>query len=507
MNLWVKSLRQLAVLAVASFFFSCEDEASLIGFKDPKPKFNVRYVDIPLTSSVVLADSFITDHKPFINTYLNAEGNYLSTVFRTFNTTTLAGEFMDPVLGNTRAEAFLQYTPSSVDRLDATSVYDSITMEVRFNYYTYGVFSDQQMTFNVHEVTEYMDGALNTRFFSTTPPPQIDPTPLGELKVSLKYADISKQADLTQDKQDTLTAVAKLRDDFGMRLFSLAYDYPDSIFAKTAKFIAEMKGVSIQPTQQNGILGMYSYSSFTRIHLHYHYIKDGVSTKAVRSFGFLGPQTDNLFEPNYTSITVDRGSSEIAGAVPYQSFQTPSGLRIVQSGAPVITKLDLTNFYAFADTVENVVINTAELVISDIQSSEGLAPISGLILKPMKGDQFINHAIDADSLAMIDYIRAGAVFPDTKHYYISREDPNGSASMSVLGYAADQKKYSVFVTFLTQTLFNKKLKNGVVNPDRIKALGLVAAPPAIFSTVNRTLFNAGNVKLRIYYTKPNQSQP
>jgi hypothetical protein len=506
MNLWVKSLRQLAVLAVASFFFSCEDEASLIGFKDPKPKFNVRYVDIPLTSSVVLADSFITDHKPFINNYLNAEGNYLSTVFRTFNTTTLAGEFMDPVLGNTRAEAFLQYTPSSIARLDATSVYDSITMEVRFNYYTYGVFSDQQMTFNVHEVTEYIDGGLHTRFFSTTPPRQIDPTPLGQLKVDVKFSDISKQYGLTEDKQDTLSAVARLSDDFGMRLFSLAYDYPDSIFAKTAKFIAEMKGISIQPTQQNGILGIYSYSSFTRIHLHYHYIKDGVSTKAVRSFWFLGPQTDDLFEPNYTSITVDRGSSEIAGAMPYQSFQTSSGLRIVQSGAPVITKLDLTNFYAFADTVENVVINTAELLISDVQTS-GLAPISGLMMKPMKGDQFMNHALDADSLAMIDYIRAGAVFPDMKHYYVSREDPSGSGNMSVLSYSTDQKKYSVFVTFLTQTLFNKKLKNGVINPDRINALGLLAAPPATYTTVNRTLFNAANVKLRIFYTKPNRSQP
>ena len=39
MNLWAKRIGQLAVLPVALFFFSCEDEAGVLGYKNPNPKF------------------------------------------------------------------------------------------------------------------------------------------------------------------------------------------------------------------------------------------------------------------------------------------------------------------------------------------------------------------------------------------------------------------------------------------------------------------------------------
>jgi hypothetical protein len=505
MNLWVKSVRQLAVLAVASFFFSCEDEASLIGFPDQKPKFNVSYVDIPLTSSVILIDSFITDQKPFLNKYPNVGGTSFGSSVYASNYTVLAGEYNDPALGNTRAEAFLQMTPTAIARLDATSVYDSATIEVRFSYYSFGVSTDQQATFKIHEITgSALDGDLNSHYYSSTPPREINPTPLGEIKISVKYADLVKQNGLAEGAQDTLQGKTRLDDEFGKRLFDLAYNYTDSVFAKTEKFVQEIKGISIQPTQSNGIFGIYSFSQLTRIHVHYHYLKSGTVTNAVKSFTFSGSNLDKLYDPNYTSIIVNRGGSELAGAVPYQSFQTSSGTRVVQSGAPVTTKLDLSNFYAFADTVENVVINTAELVITNVESTPGLPTISSLVMKPMKGDLFTNHALDADSLSMIRYVRAGALIPDLKHYYLRKEDPNSTLNAAVLSYNSDKKQYSAFMTFFVQTLFENK---NLSESDRIFSLGLQAGTPSPFTTLNRALFNAGNVKLRIFYTKPNQVEP
>ena len=57
MNLWAKRIGQLAVFAVALFFLSCQDEASLLGYKNPNTKFQVSYVEIPIESSVLLLDS------------------------------------------------------------------------------------------------------------------------------------------------------------------------------------------------------------------------------------------------------------------------------------------------------------------------------------------------------------------------------------------------------------------------------------------------------------------
>src|SRR5687768_12985680 len=99
MNLWAKRIvRQLTVLAVALFFFSsCEDETSLLGFKNPKSKFNVSYLEIPLGSSVLLIDSIITDNK--------------------LNNGVFVGQYTDPVAGQVTASVFLQMLPTSTAKL------------------------------------------------------------------------------------------------------------------------------------------------------------------------------------------------------------------------------------------------------------------------------------------------------------------------------------------------------------------------------------------------------
>ena len=62
MNLWVNRIGQLTMLAVALFFFSCEDETSILGYKNPNSKFKVSYVEIPIESSVLLRDSLRTSN-------------------------------------------------------------------------------------------------------------------------------------------------------------------------------------------------------------------------------------------------------------------------------------------------------------------------------------------------------------------------------------------------------------------------------------------------------------
>src|SRR5688500_7755434 len=69
MNLWANRLGQLAILAVALFFFSCEDDTSFLGYRNPNEKFKGKYVEIPLNSTVFLLDSIRTSNYFFNNEY------------------------------------------------------------------------------------------------------------------------------------------------------------------------------------------------------------------------------------------------------------------------------------------------------------------------------------------------------------------------------------------------------------------------------------------------------
>ena len=62
MNLWAKRIKLLSALAGVLFFFSCQEESSILGYKNPNSKFKVSYVEIPIESSVLLRDSLRTSN-------------------------------------------------------------------------------------------------------------------------------------------------------------------------------------------------------------------------------------------------------------------------------------------------------------------------------------------------------------------------------------------------------------------------------------------------------------
>lgn len=512
MNLWVKSLKQLAVLAVASFFFSCEDETSLIGFKDPKPKFNVRYIEIPISSSVILIDSLITDNKPVFERINGSAAK--SGIFPINNTSLLIGEYNDPTLGTVRAEPFVQLIPVASTALDAaiTHTFDSVRMDIVFNQYGYGFTSAQDFKFSIHEILgDSLDRRLFYHSYSSTAPRQFDPTPVGEFSLKgISYYDLRKEYLKTSGK-DTLVASVRLTDDFGKKLFELAKTTGDrKVFINTVKGLAirRVEGTGILGISNNGLPGVSNSAIVTRVTMYYHYTNSsGAVVNATRLYPIAG-WTGNYGDPNYTSITVDRAASELSLiGQSYQSYQIPSGLRVIQSGSPVITKLDLSNFYEFADTVENIIISSAELLIEGVQHPQGMNPHSLLTYKVMKGDLFANYNVIADSSEVQSYFVSGKIFPDLKHYYVRNEDPSVDFSAAVIGYDSTKQKYSGFMTLFSQGLFVNKKKQGQINPNRIKYLALYPVTPLPAASVNRTLFNANDIKLRIYYTKPTDSNP
>ncbi len=486
MNLWAKSLRQLSFVAVALFFFSCEDENSILGFKNPVPKFNVSFVEIPLTSSSLLIDSTITDNK-----------NGAAVL--------LLGKYKDSRLGNVQAQSYLQIYPAQATQIPSDALFDSLTISLRYNFYGYGFTGETTEKFAIHELTDSLDRRSVFRYRFNHPGIAYNPTPMATASVKVHLDSLIKQSNLPAAQQDTLVARARLSDELGRKIFNLSKQY-NFISSSTLsanvqyrEFLNAVRGIALIPTESNGILGIRILNNFSAVTVHYRTLVNGaVKDTLSRTYGF------NI--PSFTKIDVERSGTEFSGAAPYQNISAPSstGIRYVQSGNPVVTKIDLSNFYAFADTVGNVLVNEASIVIDGVESPPQAPAISELALKIMNGNnQFTNYAVAAtDRAAMVPYNltqsnQNGVLIVDGKHYFVKQEF---SAEVAALRYSSG--RYGGNFTLFFQELLKYSQDADGINETRLNYLGLYPLAPPISNSVSRTVFNAENLKLRIYYTKP-----
>jgi hypothetical protein len=473
-------------VAVALFFFSCEDENTILGFKNPDPKFNVSFVEIPLTSNLQLIDSIITDNK-------NGGGNML------------IGRYLDNALGEVQAESYLQIYPGSATQIPVDAEFDSLTLSIRYNFYGYGFYGERTETFAIHELYDSLNRNLTVRSQFNRPDIAYNPTPMAVASVTVRSDSLTKQLNITANQQDTLVARAKLSEALGRKIFSLLQQYnfvsSTSVSANVQyrEFLNAVRGLAFIPKESEAILGFKIFNNLSGVTLHYRTKENGVVKDTVsRGLGF------NL--PSFTRIKVNRDGTALGGAVPYQGVASSitNGTRIVQSGNSAITKLDLANFYAFADTVGNVLVNEASILIDGVESTLRTPAIDALALKVMNEDnKFTNFAIAAtDRVAMTPYMLAqlnpnGILLLDGKHYFVKSDQVD---QVAALGF--DDGSYSAYLTLFLQQLIKYRNDADGVNQTRLRYLGLYPLSPSISSSVSRTVFNAENVKLRIYYTKP-----
>jgi hypothetical protein len=502
MNLWVRTLRQLAVLAVALFFFSCEDEASLLGFKNPNKKFHVGYVDIPLNvSSIVSLDSLVTDLRPVFS---EADGQSHTV------DGLLVGQYQDPVLGNVTAQSFLTLYPTINNALQTGAVYDSVTVQFRLSFHGYGFSGSQQKTVKIHEITGDTLTLFNgNTYYATSPAPQYSVDPLGQAVVSVNYDSLKKQAALVSTQQDTLLATGRLSDQFGSRLFE-ATRAGFTTAALHRIFKAQIKGLALLPGDEPGVLGINGVSAsgqLSRVILHYHTVDAAGAVDDTLSRGF-GTEF-----ASFTRIEADRSASELAGISSYQAVEPGSGYRYIQSGAPLVAKLDLSQFYNFADTVDNIVVNSAEFLIENVAASAGLHPHTALSFRLMKNDsdQFLNIDVAADRpLALNYYVIPGGQIttfvPYGQDYFNAAADLTTEPVASI-AYDEEKNHFSGFLTKFVQSLFSNKGGLEGNRETRLKYLGIYPVSPQFSRSVTRTVFHKEDVRLRIYYTRANPVTP
>jgi hypothetical protein len=532
MNLSAKSLGQLAIFAVALFFFSCDEEASIVGYKNPVSKFKSGYVEIPITTSVLLFDSVRTSN-------VDAD-NDLNRL--------LVGKYTDPVFGPVTSTAYSQFAPSTLlvqphkDSAHLSLVFESIELQLFTDFYMYGSDGVSAQKFSVHALTQDIP-YVRTKTVSSTAGGQQKPVQSTyrykkyyRAESTAAYSTELAQKEFTVDAAeyknmfngestfDSTYVTADLDDAFGEAIFDLMdsedfkADY--SLLDKSA-FLEAFKGIAIVPTDADKIVGFF-INPLTRVRMTYLQKRTNGTIKSTHYIDFpLGIGQ----EVSFNSIIRDFTGTPLDGlTTPYQEFDPGNNLRYIAAGSRVVTKLDFSKFIEFAhsDSISRMSINSAEFLIKNIEEPGIFDPPPSLVVKLIDDDnrpkklaypgRSTQYSTDLNAITKYQ----GTINFDYQNYSISSSIAFDSSFVLIndigrfltLNYSADSKSYSGTGSLFFQQLFMREEGD----PLFTKAILMPYMPsqtsnPAfgyhtVGKTLNRVAFNKDNIVLRIYYTVP-----
>lgn len=496
MNLWVNRIGQLLTLAFALFFLSCQEEVSVLGFKNPNSKYNVSYIELPIASSVMLRDSLRTTNFTFIQ-----EPNRF-----------LLGSYDDDLFGTVSSTFVTQYyrVSSSLNsaKISTSAVYDSITLQLQFDLYSYGSKSKTPQEISIHELGKELTYDSLRGYYNRSSAPVAEL--IGSKTFTIDPEDFEEFAKSSTSSDTIITIKVPLDHSFGERIFNSAARYRDDTdpsYDSLNLFIKEFKGLVIKSVSGDKIVGFAPTGAQTRMIVHYH--QDNADSLAlVLSFGGLN---------GYNRITSDKNGTELSAVVqPYKDYLQESDKRYIQSGIGILTKLDFSSFYNFIDTIPNLLINSAELAIESIEPS-ALAPPKALVLRVLNNNNnYFKKLSSVKDTAELKYYN-GQLTDNVLTYDVAgQQSPAlvdddgvfyavGDREARVLRYSQSRNSYNMVMALFLQQLSVRtdertNFRNFVLYPAS-EAFNAAAFQSGAKS-VDRVVFPASGIKLKIYYTKP-----
>ena len=487
MNLWAKRVGQLSIVTVALFFLSCQDESSVLGFRNPNSKFQVEYVEIPIESSIYLRDSLRTSNF-----------SYTGEVNRF-----LVGRYADDVFGDVNTAAFSQFYTTNFYTLPEASEYDSVTLHLRFDLYHYGASSATPQTIGVYELDRGLTSDSIAYYFNKSDIPSS--SLLGSKTFSINPTDFDDLAASTTDYDTVITITVPLDYNFGKRIFDSAVRFrdattrEDSAFVYYNDFVKEFNGIAIRSEIADKIVGFNPAATESAIRVHFHTAEFDSLHFDLSFSGVIG----------FNQIKADRSAAELSYVTqPYQEHQ-PADNRYIQSGIGILTKLNFDKFYEFIDTVPNILINSAELMVESVESN-GYEPPAGLIMRVLKdNDRMKRYHPDvpqdvSDYQGYKGFLQFDFATPTTSPVVESDSVFYANDRSPILGYSSNNNSYAASLTLFFQQLTladsKTKFRNFVLYP--YSQTAKIPKPQSAAKSVNRAIFPKDKIKLKVYYTKP-----
>lgn len=496
MNLLAKRAGQLLVVAVLFFSLSCEDDSLLLGFKG-NPKFKGRIQEF--TFSGDRSSSFLLDS---LNTH-----NGFSTPQRF-----LLGQYVDPAFGTVTSTIYTQFQPTVTAKLDNSGLtLMSATLQLMFDFYHYGPSPTNGIneTYSIHRITG--DSISHSRWYYFNSSFSYDPTPLAELNFSMTQFDYEyfKGRAASNEKDSISFANVELDESFATELFNYI-SANDSLLKEVYNkaYRNQFKGLAIVPKAGSTRILGFNPGNTTLNNLILKYRSATDTLQRVFSFAFAsGSMSFNHIETQRTN--------ELAGAQYNQKVVPASGNRYIQNGSPVISQIDIEPFYDFIrgkdasnpekDSLEKIIINSAEFSIGVEAPPAGMPPPSTLVMRMLKKNptteefRYMDYTVDADSVKMM---KQRIVLDASRYFNIADETSSGASPLSAtLIYNANKQVYTGNASLFFQNIFDRKNDADI---DQYY-IALLPVNPTMGKSVERVVLKSDQMKLRIHYIKPNSN--
>lgn len=507
MNLWANRLGQLTLLSVALFFFSCEDDSSLLGFKNPNSKFQGKYIEIPLTSSTIALDSIRTS-----NQYFNNEYNRLLV-----GSWAGAGD-TGPVVCNAVTEFWYASLERFPDDYQITNVY----VQFQLDHTTFGSSATSNPTFTVYELEEGVKIENRRKYINYTPV-EVKSTPLGsvqyEINPILFREEVEQNQDSDRDNDTTRVIKIPVTDaDFVNRLKELTSKWvrsvavpapEDSALVYYEQFREHFKGLYVESSGIDAVIGM-SLSGQSGVFVEY--TSDGKTYQ--RQFSFFSALSFNQIQGNWRGTPIDAAFHQGSPIL-----DSDPGDRYVQAGTGILTMLDFSGFYDFAAEQGDkpILFNSAQLIINGVETTEAsrtyTPPPSALGMMVLdenyerwkevpnqEGPEWNRYlgVLARDYTYYANFQDVGSVVADNNFTLFGASDARTAIALS---FDSSKGTYSGFITLLLQRMYNNKNL-----PRKINNFALYPASGTLQGfggkSLNTVVFPSDQITLRLYYTEP-----
>ncbi len=485
---WRGNTAGLLLCFLILLFLSCKDDAAYIGY--PKdPRLSTHFIDIPLNPSVLQYDAILTRNSP------------TDKVARF-----LFGHYNDPQFGNMEVHGFAGIAPPTATiSPPSTAKLDSLVLQLSLDFYYYGSPDSSQQHLQVFEV---LDTIQPTAGYYTTTQVNYGSQPLADAYFSVVPSNfdlalsINADADTSNNKRQLVRMVIK--GDYGTNLLADMISNT-ALFRDIKPFIGKYKGFAFVLKSGDKIVGVNPVftgtsptSRNTRLSLYYS--DGGIQSRADFPLYYANNFSIGITFPgiSFTTITTDRSPTVMSGIGNYTEFRPIDKRFYVQSGTALITKLDLSSFYNFADTLKNAVFNSAEVVLTNVGVQKGPYQVSLRLLDSTNHfrSPYVDSLVNGVITPVIDpYLAkiptAIAIASTTSNAMDVRADQG-----FLINVSTDNTIGKFFVTEFIQKIYNQKH-----DKRRVRAIGLIPAETEFKKSVSSLVIDPGT-SLRLYYSQP-----
>lgn len=481
MNLLVKKFGPLAAIFVSALLaISCEDPGRIgLIINEDNGVISSHYQDVVLSSSMVQFDIRKTTGSGILQ----------------------AGQYFTPDYGRMTTKTYTQIGIPSVDPPDAAAAYKSFELSISFTTLNGSTpFNNEVQTIDIYQLAQEID---TTYDYNRLDELATNPIPLGSWDV-IPLIDDTLRSDSIY--------VIPLDDAVGQDLFD-KFKSGDPIYNDNGAFAAYFKGLALVPGGNNVDIFQIDNNEFKLTVNYTEKNSDGVDVERdydmrIRSFGFYHLDADIAGTP-FSAISTNN-----------TDFLPSDNYRYLQYGTLMAIRVDINPIYLLMDTLENMIINKAEL-------SLGLNPIKeyGEYLPPpaflevyfakemAPGSEIWDWPI-VDDIGRIDTSQAGLNFVMLQDETVSvPPPPAGVYTVPLLSYHdSETNGYGVNMSWFLQNFyagnFHDEAQPYVEETGQLFIFGEsnIVFPQRTNSHVLTTpmAIHQDSIRLRIHYTIPTQ---